>query len=253
MKEIMDFNRFGKYFVSDLKSCAVNYGYSLIVICLMGLIIYIGTVSMGHLFNGTWGGPAEAFRSNVFWMSMFVMAVTMPVKCYGGLTEKKTGSQWLMIPASKLEKFLSMVLITAVFIPMIAFCVSLGLDALLCAVDHTCGSSLISAFISADQKINSIISLSLSFLLGAIFFKSSKTVKTFLVLFALGAVTMTVLFMILFNGVNVVELVENEALANEVVGNGPFGDNSFIPVLCCTVSYILLLAGIFFRIKTLKH
>ena len=253
MKEIFDFKRFGKYFVFDLRSCAANYGYSFILICLMGLIIYIGTVSMGLLFNGTWGGPAEAFRSNVFWMSMFVMAVTMPVKCYGGLTEKKTGSQWLMIPASKLEKFLSMVLITAVFIPMIAFCVSLGLDALLCAVDHTCGSSLISAFISADQKINSIISLSLSFLLGAIFFKSSKTVKTFLVLFALGTVTMTVLFMILFNGVNMAELVENEALANEIVGNGPFGGNSFIPVLCCTVSYILLLTGIFFRIKTLKH
>ena len=89
MKEIMDFNRFGKYFVSDLKSCAVNYGYSLTLICLMGVIIYIGTVSMGLLFNGSWGGPTEAFRSNVFWMSMFVMAVTMPVKCYGGLTEKK--------------------------------------------------------------------------------------------------------------------------------------------------------------------
>ena len=253
MKEIFDFKRFGKYFVFDLRSCAANYGYSLTLICLMGVIIYIGTVSMGLLFNGSWGGPTEAFRSNVFWMSMFVMAVTMPVKCYGGLTEKKTGSQWLMIPASKLEKFLSMVLITAVFIPMIAFCVSLGLDALLCAVDHTCGSSLISAFISADQKINSIISLALSFLLGSIFFKSSKTVKTFLVLFALGTVTMTVLFMILFNGVNIAELVENEALANEIVGNGPFGGNSFIPVLCCTVSYILLLTGIFFRIKTLKH
>ena len=158
-----------------------------------------------------------------------------------------------MIPASKLEKFLSMVLITAVVIPMIAFCVSLGLDALLCAVDHTCGSSLISAFISADQKINSIISLSLSFLLGAIFFKSSKTVKTFLVLFALGTVTMTVLFLILFNGVNMAELVENEALANEIVGNGPFGGDDFVPALCCIVSYVLLLTGIFFRIKTLKH
>ena len=260
MKEIMDFNRFGKYFVSDLKSCAVNYGYSLTLICLMGVIIYIGTVSMGLLFNGSWGGPTEAFRSNVFWMSMFVMAVTMPVKCYGGLTEKKTGSQWLMIPASKLEKFLSMVLITAVFIPMIALGVTLGLDALLCAVDQTCGDSIISSMKTANaihddsaQTINSIISLALSFLLGAIFFKSSKTVKTFLVLFAIGIVTMTVLFTMLFNGVNMAELIDNEALANEIVGNGPFGNNSFIPVLCCTVSYILLLAGIFFRIKTLKH
>ena len=260
MKEIMDFNRFGKYFVSDLKSCAVNYGYSLILICLMGLIIYIGTVSMGLLFNGTWGGPAEAFRSNVFWMSMFVMAVTMPVKCYGGLTEKKTGSQWLMIPASKFEKFLSMVLITAIVIPAVALGVTLGLDALLCAVDQTCGGSIISSMKTANaihddsaQTINSIISLALSFLLGSIFFKSSKTVKTFLVLFAIGTVTMTVLFTILFNGVNVTELVENESLANEIVGNGPFGGNDFVPALCCIVSYVLLLTGIFFRIKTLKH
>ena len=153
-----------------------------------------------------------------------------------------------------------MVLITAIVIPAVALGVTLGLDALLCAVDQTCGDSLISSMKTANaihddsvQTINSIISLALSFLLGAIFFKSSKTVKTLLVLFALGTVTMTVLFMILFNGVNMAELVENEALANEIVGNGPFGDNSFIPVLCCTVSYILLLAGIFFRIKTLKH
>lgn len=260
MKEIMDFNRFGKYFVSDLKSCAANYGYSLALICLMGVIIYVGTVTMGLLFNASWGGPECGFRNSVFSLSMFVMAVTMPVKCYGSLTEKRAGSQWLMIPASKFEKFLSMVLITAIVIPAVALGVTLGLDALLCAVDQTCGDSLISSMKTANaihddsvQTINSIISLSLSFLLGAIFFKNSKTVKTLLVLFALGAVTMTVLFMILFNGVNMTELVENEALANEIVGNCPFGDNSFIPVLCCTVSYILLLAGIFFRIKTLKH
>ena len=262
MKEIMDFNRFGKYFVSDLKSCAVNYGYSLILICLMGLIIYIGTVSMGLLFNGSWGGPDIGFRNSVFCFSMFVLAVTMPVKCYGRLTEKRAGSEWLMIPASKLEKYLSMVLITVAAVPVsgLVYC---GLDAVFCALDPTCGSSIISLLLQPGnsdilmaltwQNLNSGISISLSFLLGAIFFKSSKTVKTFLVLFALGTVTMTVLFTMLFNGVTVAELVDNEALANEIVGNGPFGNNSFIPVLCCTVSYVFLLTGIFFRIKTLKH
>ena len=39
MKEIFDFKRFGKYFVFDLRSCAANYGYSLTLICLMGVII----------------------------------------------------------------------------------------------------------------------------------------------------------------------------------------------------------------------
>ena len=260
MKEIFDFKRFGKYFVSDMRSCAANYGYSLALICLMGVIIYVGTVTMGLLFNASWGGPECGFRNSVFSLSMFVMAVTMPVKCYGSLTEKRAGSQWLMIPASKFEKFLSMVLITAVVIPAVALGVTLGMDAFLCAVDQTCGDSLISSMKTANaihddsvQTINSIISLALSFLLGAIFFKSSKTVKTFLVLFALGIVTMTIIFSIVFSGVNMSELVGNESLANDIVGNSLLGNYKFLPVLCCTVSYILLLAGIFFRIKTLKH
>lgn len=118
MKEIFDFKRFGKYFVFDLRSCAANYGYSLTLICLMGVIIYIGTVSMGLLFNGSWGGPDIGFRNSVFCFSMFVLAVTMPVKCYGRLTEKRAGSEWLMIPASKLEKYLSMVLITVAAVPV---------------------------------------------------------------------------------------------------------------------------------------
>ena len=262
MKEIMDFNRFGKYFVSDLKSCAVNYGYSLTLICLMGVIIYIGTVSMGLLFNGSWGGPDIGFRNSVFCFSMFVLAVTMPVKCYGRLTEKRSGSEWLMIPASKLEKYLSMVLITVAAVPVsgLVYC---GLDAVLCALDPTCGSSIISLLLQPGnsdilmaptwQNLNSGISISLSFLLGAIFFKSGKTVKTFLVLFALGIVTMTIIFSMVFSGVNMSELVGNESLANDIVGNSLLGNYKFLPVLCCTVSYILLLAGIFFRIKTLKH
>ena len=174
MKEIFDFKRFGKYFVFDLRSCAANYGYSLTLICLMGVIIYIGTVSMGLLFNGTWGGPTEAFRNSVFCFSMFVLAVTMPVKCYGRLTEKRAGSEWLMIPASKLEKYLSMVLITVAAVPVsgLVYC---GLDAVLCALDPTCGSSIISLLLQPGnsdilmaptwQNLNSGISLSLSFLL----------------------------------------------------------------------------------------
>lgn len=262
MKEIFDFKRFGKYFVSDLRSCAANYGYSLTLICLMGVIIYVGTVSMGLLFNGSWGGPEMGFRSSVFCFSMFVLAVTMPVKCYGRLTEKRAGSEWLMIPASKLEKYLSMVLITVAAVPVsgLVYC---GLDAVICALDPTCGSSIFALLLQPGssevlmaptwQNLNSGISISLSFLLGAIFFKNGKTVKTFLVLFALGTVMMTIIFSIVFNGVNMSELVGNENLANDIVSNSLLGNYKFIPALCCTVSYAFLMTGIFLRIKTLEH
>ena len=44
-KEIFNFERFGKYFVSDLKTCRANYGLSLLVISvLVPLATYIMTM-----------------------------------------------------------------------------------------------------------------------------------------------------------------------------------------------------------------
>lgn len=267
MKEIFDFKRFGKYFTSDLRSCVASYGSSLALICLLGTIMYIGTILMGLLLHDTWGGPEIEFRKSVFWFSMFLLAVTMPVKCYGRLTEKNVGSQWLMIPSSKLEKFLSMVLMTVLVTPVTVIGVSFGLDAFLCAVDPTCGYSIVRAFISPEvlatayenstpdfgQNMNSIILLALSFLLGAIFFKGSKTVRTFMVLFAVVAVAMILVMSVTFNEINLFELIENEDVAEDITIENIFGRYGFLHVIGCIFPYAFLLAGIFFRIKTLKH
>ena len=86
-KDIFNFRRFGKYFESDLRSCASNYWLSMLLISLKGLIIYIGTECMGLAFTGEWSGPDKSFRVFTFVVSMFVLMTTMPVKCYGKLTE----------------------------------------------------------------------------------------------------------------------------------------------------------------------
>ena len=94
-KDIFDFRRFGKYFVSDLKTCSANYGLSLFTISLLTpLALYVITVVFNLILHMGWEGPSLAFRSVVFGIAMFCMVVTMPVKCYGGLTDKQYGSFW---------------------------------------------------------------------------------------------------------------------------------------------------------------
>ena len=142
MNDIFNIRRFGKYFTTDARSCVANYGLSMLLISLMGLIIYAGTIIMGLIINGQWDGPGLGFRIFTFIVCLFVLTFTMPVKCYGKITEKRYGTQWLMIPVSGLEKTLSMVLMNAIVIPAAVCLVYLGVDSILCVMDGTCGTSI---------------------------------------------------------------------------------------------------------------
>lgn len=163
-------------------------------------------------------------RVGVFAIAMFCMVVTMPVKCYGKLTDKQYGSFWLMLPASRLEKFISMLLICCIIAPALGLGMYIGMDALICTIDHTCDKSLLAGAIDLMDEITTIkmnmggvevdvpkesimtwengskfirqitnpwlyvdevLCVSLPFLLGAICFKKGKTVKTFLAMAAL--------------------------------------------------------------------
>ena len=286
--DIFSFRRFGKYFVSDLKSCAANYSLSMGLISLMGLIIYLGTVIMGLLFTGEWGGPDKSFRVFTFIISMFVLMTTMPVKCYGRITDKKAGTQWLMIPVSSFEKGLSMVIMTIIVAPLLCGGIYLVTDLLLCSLDSTCGTAILSsiselmknfinfAFASegdihnfpaiADfvrQVINpwlyvdDIIGIALIFLLGAILFKTGKTAKTILAYFAVSMALGMVLTPV--TGIYFKEIVTNinlsdspEAL-NDLFNMGIFRHAALFDTINDTLVNIALLTCIYFRIKTLKH
>lgn len=290
---IFNFRRFGKYFASDLRSCASNYGLSMLLISIMGVIVYAGTVLMGVIFNQTWEGPELAFRVVTFIISMFVLIVAMPPKCYGHVTDKKAGSSWLLVPASRLEKYLSMILMCVIVIPVISAAVYLCLDAIICAIDRTCGQSLISAAINlfrgfTDAKeeiaadilasgslssaslaslesfvdqiscpwlyVDDFIGMVLTFLLGAVFFKSGKTVKTFLALAALSTVVSIVASPLLMNwGFDMVRIVEAEHDLNDVFSMGIFRHVALYDTINDTIVNIALLLGIWFRLKTLKH
>lgn len=288
MNDIFNIRRFGKYLASDVRSCIGNYGLSMLLISLMGLIIYAGTVIMGLIFNGKWGGPELDFRVLTFFACLIVLVLTMPVKCYGKITDKKFGSQWLMIPASSFEKSLSMVIMTSIVMPVAVCTIYLGVDAFLCAIDKTCGNSIlesvrsvidtfmsISVASSSDMAqfpdlanfvkqvsnpllyVDDIIGMFLITLAGAILFKSGKTAKTCLayiaVTFALGILVTPFANAFFKEFADITYNSDTPAAMNQLFSAGIFKHAALIDTINDTIVNLGLITAIFFRVKTLKH
>ena len=289
--DIFNFRRFGKYFASDIRTCSANFGLSLLVTCLTStLALYALCVIFNLLINHSWSGPELPLRLTAFLIMFFVIILTGPGKCFGRITEKQYGSFWLTLPASKLEKVLSMVLISAVIIPVSSAAIFLGIDALTCWMDHTCGDSVASNFrdiasqiinfevyesvddsISAGLEniigqlsnpwiyIDDFIGMTLPFLLGALVFKKHKTAKTILAMIIFStAISIAATPIMSAYGTNLMETIE---IAEGVSMSGPdflfdtwiFRNLALLDTISDSLVNLAFLTGIYFRIKTLKH
>ena len=291
--DIFNFRRFGKYFGTDIRTCWANYGLSLLTLSILSpVFFYILSTGFNLLLKSTWDGPDMGMRFFVFCIAVVCMVITMPVKCYGKITEKQYGSFWLTLPASRLEKFISMFLMTCIIVPFTGIAIYLGIDALICAFDHTCGNNLITGAIGlirnmgdikeltmnlVDENItiedsaliqdifhqinspllyiDEIFGITLPFLLGAVFFKNGKTVKTILVLFAFSTAFSIAITPMMESWASEVMAGMNDGttVIRRLFDNGLFKNLVLIDTITDTVFNLALLAGIWFRIKTLKH
>ena len=291
--DIFNFRRFGKYFASDIRTCWANFGLSLLTISLLFPIsVALITGFFNLVLEGAWDSADMGIRFFVFCIAFVCLIVTMPVKCYGKITEKQYGSFWLTLPASKLEKFVSMFLMTCLIVPVIGIGLYLGVDTIICAIDSTCGNNLVAGGRELLVKMNElkemtlnfvdetitvedatavheilrqvsspflyvdeIFSVTLPFLLGALYFKSGKTVKTFLVLFAMGIASSILMTPVMENWTaQVMEgLNEDPTLVLNLIDNGVVKHLVIIDIISDTVVNLALMAGIWLRIKTLQH
>lgn len=201
-------SRFGKYFVYDLKRQWKNIGMLMLIFSLFPIIFYMIYMFFAAMFDGGLmkifigleiDGPAGGTRFGVFAVMSTIFVMLFPSRAYGEITNKAKGSEWLMLPASRLEKFTSMMLISLVVIPLVYVVVYFLSDAFVCLLDKSCGDSLMSFRInkeigSSDFVIpangfwilaSSIVGNAIVFLLGGLIFKKWKVVGTVLVLFAL--------------------------------------------------------------------
>lgn len=208
MDNTVKISRFGKYFVYDLKRQWKNIGMLMLIFSLFPIIFYMIYMFFAAMFDGGLmkifigleiDGPAGGTRFGVFAVMSTIFVMLFPSRAYGEITNKAKGSEWLMLPASRLEKFTSMMLISLVVIPLVYVVVYFLSDAFVCLLDKSCGDSLMSFRInkeigSSDFVIpangfwilaSSIVGNAIVFLLGGLIFKKWKVVGTVLVLFAL--------------------------------------------------------------------
>ena len=288
--DIFDFKRFGNYFVTDIKNAIANYGWAMIILILLGLISYIAIGLVNTIYNYSWqdmlnGVDIEWVHANAgSRFSTMVLAFTMifftaPVKCYGGLTDKNTGSDFILLPASRLEKFISMILICCIVIPIVFIAGHLMVDYLICLVCPETGNCIITEisskaeliFEGADVPIEIIDRINwtsaiddtwmifLFFLLGALVFKKSKATKTFLGGVAIITVTSFLLTILLAPTIKEIDSLFYSYTAEmsraEIKASllGWFDKMMLFDTIFDITINALLLTGIWFKLKTLKH
>ena len=268
MNNVFDFKRFGKYFLFDLRRARNNYGISLLIIGLMPVMFYL-LFQFSSLIsgNGIIEMPQQVQIIAIFAGLVAVMLGAGP-KIYGRITEKRAGSDYLMLPASTLEKWLSMVLIVCVVLPIALFALLIVSDGIMSLLfPNTYGGrifemdfarGLIDGIKGGEQDVyfNLPAGLFLNwcevlliFTLGAVCFKKAKVAKTLLCIIGFGMV-ISPLMLLIFGSTN----IDTDWLMEH------FSDpDRAVSTLNWTLSILYtvvlggLLAGLYFRLRTLKH
>jgi len=204
--EVFSLNRFWRYLKSDFDAFISKYGITLLVISTMPITCDVFTGVFSLMNMGRWEGLEVYSRLAFFVMFGMILLISAPAKLYGHITDRKEGSAFLLLPVSRLEKYISMILITCIVMPFIFILIYLGLDVMVCMIDSTTDVSVFSFIYSLEDfkatlagvpvenlsrllnnfgslanpylYIDDIVQLSLIFLLGALIFKTSKTGKT---------------------------------------------------------------------------
>lgn len=273
--EVFSFPRFGKYFKYDITQMWRNNGKAVIMLGGISLIVYLIWVIFSLVFTGTWQGPEIAVRAAVMVVGWIIL-ICYQTRTYGYLTEKRAGSSWLMVPASTLEKVLSMLLITVILQPLAYFCAYLLVDGLLALLDPTVGTALIASVGPAATEVHEALNEGVAqgfevhlwmffipvilqamynlmyFLLCGITFKKWKLIGAFAVLIGISIVS--TLFFSLFAWGDWVDKLQMIKDMDDPVNVINFA-NVMLSVLTSVNFLIFLLmgTGIYYRIKTLKH
>ena len=114
MNNTFAFNRFKNLLLKDGKMYIRNFGTSIIVFCCLNAIFWIF-----NLLFGTSSDSGVRFGMLCVWTFLAMMFV--PAKVYGNANLSREGVGFAMLPASSLEKFISMFLYCAIVTPLVVF------------------------------------------------------------------------------------------------------------------------------------
>lgn len=267
--EVFNGSRFWTYFKYDLTQMWRNHVKAAILIGFSGLILYILGIAFNALLDGVWAAPNFAARAVVFFLSVFALELYQ-TRTYGYLTNRRKGAAWLMVPASGFEKWLSMMLMTLLVIPVAFLFTYTAIDGILSLADPTYGPMLLGSAKDALQKVSAALAQAndeysttwslglfvlpmlagymcnfLYFLLCGITFRRNKILWAFLILFGASILlSMGTTAFGLQTHYDIEELSDAETIIRSILHWTTF--------ITLTISACFA-GGIYYRIKTLKH
>jgi hypothetical protein len=267
--EVFNGQRFWSYFKYDIVQMWRNHVKAAIGIGLAGLIFYFLCIFFGLITGGGWDGPNIATRFIVFTIAFIVLELYQ-TRTYGYLTDRRKGSAWLMVPASSFEKWLSMILITLIVIPVVFLAVFFGVDAILSLADPTVGQSMVASIAGGmTDVIDKILEVNgeydttwslwafapslffsfcgnfLFFLLCGLIFRKNKILGGFVIILGLSILMSLVSsFIVMGSGVEYEDFAEAESAIRGMV---------YVFNWVGALIAAGLAGGVFWRIKTLKH
>lgn len=266
MNNIFDFTRFGKYFLYDLRNAKNNYGLSLLILGTMPVTLFVAYQLLSLIFTQRIADVNIVTKYMQFAIALTVAILGAGTKLYGNLTEKRAGANFLMIPASSFEKWLSMSLIVCVVLPFVLLALQLCSDAVMAFIfpnsygnrffELTALQYVVDTMEEAGITINlpAIFFLDwcesvLTFTVGAVCFKRSKIAKTILCLFAFSMITSTIAMIFVGNsGTMYIDWFDKFTSP---------ADAARALNWLINIGFIVfvggLLGGLYYRVRTLKH
>ncbi len=127
MNNTFNINRFGNVVRRDGMSYFSNYGWTLVVLWALPVILWFLTyISMETFDTGVISNRTTTI-STLMWLSLMIV----PSRLYKNYNDSRKGVILAMTPASSLEKFLSMILYCVVITPIIYLIGALFIDTIL--------------------------------------------------------------------------------------------------------------------------
>ncbi len=270
MNNTFDIKRFWKYLRHDFQTAVGDSGLTLAILGAMPVFVYFITEAFSLIVSGGTAQLPLAGKASACLIAAVVAGISFPARHYGTLTDKKAGSDWLMLPASRLEKWLSVLLMTCLAVPAFLLLELAATDGLLSLLfKGTYGTSALGLMSSSMGELwgqmnsQGLGRLAISwpyatylnwcenvliFTLGAMYFKKGKVAKTFLAYFIFGmALSML--------GAAVLKIIGFDGGFQADWQPEMFSMRTMNVLIYCIYAlfFILMDGALYLRIKNLKH
>lgn len=128
MNNTFEFSRFCKVLKKDFRSIIPQFGLALLIIALLPTAVWLFCTVLGR------NGPEGIYPTIRYWEIIgvaIIAAMMAPSRMYRTSNLQGKGIYFAMLPASKLEKYLSMIVISLIVCPLVAAAGATVMDLLL--------------------------------------------------------------------------------------------------------------------------